>query len=75
MSRNRQRVKIPQQDNDTNQQTPQPEIITQQEANPFGLSFVVPTEIVKLPSCGKLYDENSPLRGLEELEVKSMTAA
>lgn len=75
MSRNRQRVKIPQQDTNTNQQVPPPEIVAQQEANPFGLSFVVPTEIVKLPSCGKLYDKDSPLHGLGEVEVKSMTAA
>jgi hypothetical protein len=73
MSRNRQRVQIPQQDTNTTQQPPQ--LVPQQETNPFGLSFVVPTEIVKLPSFGRLYGEDSPLQGLEEVEVKSMTAA
>ena len=75
MSRNRQRVQIPQQDTNTTQQPPQPQLVPQQETNPFGLSFVVPTEIVKLPSFGRLYGEDSPLQGLEEVEVKSMTAA
>ena len=74
MSRNRQRTKIRQQDN-APQQVPQPHIPPQQDANPFGLSFVVPTEIVKLPSFGRLYSQNSPLFGMEQVEVKSLTAA
>lgn len=78
MSRNKNRISVPKQNN--NQQTipqpaaPMPQAIKQQD-NPFGLSFVVPTEIVKLPSAGHLYDENSPLRGLTEVEVKAVTAA
>ena len=75
MSRNRQRVQIPEQDTNTTQQPPQPQLVPQQEANPFGLSFVVPTEIVKLPSGGNLYHEDSPLNGVTELEVKAVTAA
>ena len=34
-----------------------------------------PTEIVKLPSGGNFYDTQSPINGIAEVEVKSMTAA
>tara|TARA_Y100001937_G_C7135256_1_gene339618 strand:+ start:5296 stop:6192 length:897 start_codon:yes stop_codon:yes gene_type:complete len=44
------------------------------EQNPFGLSFVVSTETVFLPSCGLLYNEESPLHGVESIEVKALTA-
>ena len=47
---------------------------TQESSNPFGLSFVVNKEIVKLPSAGNFYSENSPLSGLESVEIKAMTA-
>lgn len=78
MSRNKNRTSVQTQTN-TNQTPPQqaapiPHSFERQD-NPFGLSFVVPTEIVKLPSGGYLYDENSPLRGLKEVEVKAVTAA
>jgi len=78
MSRNRQRAKIPQQKNKAQKPSPpQPKALHQQQetTNPFGLSFVVPTELVKLPSFGRLYSENSPVYGMEEVQVKSMTAA
>ena len=42
--------------------------------NPFGLSFVVPTEFVKLPSRGKYYPVNNPFHGVEEVEIRHMTA-
>lgn len=74
MSRNKNRISVPQQTNLPPQAAPIPPNASQQN-NPFGLSFVVPTEIVKLPSAGYLYDEGSPLSGLKEVEVKSMTAA
>tara|TARA_R100000458_G_C8263831_1_gene239124 strand:+ start:820 stop:1674 length:855 start_codon:yes stop_codon:yes gene_type:complete len=38
------------------------------------LSFVVPTEIVDLPSKGQFYPEGSPLHGVESLEIRHMTA-
>jgi hypothetical protein len=44
------------------------------EDNPFGLSFVVATEVVELPSKGKYYDQESSLYGISELEIKHMTA-
>ena len=75
MSRNRQRVKIPQQESAPQKPQPIPEpVLPQQGTSPFGLSFVVPTEIVKLPSFGRLYGEDSPLYGVDKVEVKSMTA-
>ena len=40
----------------------------------FGLSFVVPTEEVKLPSEGKHYPENSPFYGVAAVEIKHMTS-
>lgn len=38
------------------------------------LSFAVPTEMVDLPSGGKLYPEGHPLCGVESMEIKFMTA-
>jgi len=37
-------------------------------------SFAVPTEIVELPSGGKYYPEGHPLRGVDTIEIKHMTA-
>ena len=42
--------------------------------NPFGLSFIVATEVVPLPSGGKYYDAESSLHGVTEIEIKHMTA-
>ena len=42
--------------------------------NPFGISFVIPTEIVHLPSGGEFYDEDSQMKGVKTLEIRSMTA-
>ena len=49
---------------------PQP----QAQNNPFGLSFVVSTETVKLPSKGRFYPESSSLHGVAELQIKHLTA-
>ena len=38
------------------------------------LSFTAPTEMVDLPSGGKLYPEGHPLHGVESVEIKFMTA-
>lgn len=50
----------------------------QQEAVPAAtaapLSFVVPTEIVNLPSEGRFYPEGHPLHGVAQIELKQMTA-
>lgn len=76
MSRNKNRIKVPQQNvpNKKTAPSPIPQDIPQ-SSNPFGLSFVVPTEIVTLPSAGYLYEEGSPLSGMRQVEVKSVTAA
>tara|TARA_Y100001937_G_C7127524_1_gene335561 strand:+ start:2386 stop:3246 length:861 start_codon:yes stop_codon:yes gene_type:complete len=60
-----------------NQEVVAPQPITpniQNSSNPFGISFVVPTEVVPLPSGGNFYDEGSALSGKDSLEIKQMTA-
>jgi len=42
--------------------------------NPFGLSFVVGTDKVSLPSKGKFYPKDSCFYNIEEVEIKHMTA-
>ena len=37
------------------------------------LEFIVPTEIVELPSKGLFYDEGHPLYHVESIEIKHMT--
>ena len=39
-----------------------------------GMSFVVPTEFVDLPSQGRYYPEGHPLCGEETIEIRQMTA-
>lgn len=55
-------------------QSPPPNIPTQNNTNPLGMSFVVPTEFVELPSKGRYYDPQSPLYGQESIEIRHMTA-
>lgn len=38
----------------------------------FGLD--IPVEMAPLPSCGRVYPKDSPLHGLEELDITPMTA-
>jgi len=47
---------------------------TGQVDNPVGLTFVVPTEHVDLPSRGMFYAEDHPLHGQETIEIRHMTA-
>lgn len=61
--------KPPQQNNPSTPASPRPDM-----DNPFGLSFVVPTEMVDLPSGGIYYPANSPAFGKKSLEIKHMTA-
>lgn len=55
-------------------------IPTETEVNPprqepkTGLEFVMPTELVDLPSEGKFYPVGHPLRGKKEIEIRYMTA-
>lgn len=46
----------------------------EQNDNPFGLSFVVSTEFVSIPTKGKFYPKTSSLHGVEQVELKHMTA-
>jgi len=39
-----------------------------------GLSFVVPTEFVEIPSRGRLYPKGHPMHGRDTIEIKHMTA-
>jgi len=71
MSRNSRRTSVPK------PQTPlRPSVPSAPQAppNPFGVSFVVPTEVVNLPSKGKYYDPQSPMFNKESVEIKQMTA-
>lgn len=43
-------------------------------SNPFGINLVAATEVVKLPSGGKMYPEYSTLHNITEVEIKHMTA-
>jgi hypothetical protein len=36
--------------------------------------FEIPVETVPLPSCGLVYDVNSPIHGRETIDIKAMTA-
>ena len=46
-----------------------PAPVEQQSAVP-GLQYVVPTELVDLPSKGKFYPQNHPLHEKEFIEIK-----
>jgi len=58
--------------NDERIGNPQPSHVPQTSVG--GLSYVIPTEIVDLPSKGLLYPEDHPLYGKEFVEIKQMTA-
>ena len=73
MSRNSQKFNHPKTEEKETPQNPSAEKRSQ-TANAFGLSFVVPTEEVFLPSQGKYYPKSSPLHGMEKVEIKHMTA-
>ena len=71
MSRNSRRTSVPQ------AAAPQRPTVPQASAgakNPFGMSFVVPTETVTLPSGAKFYEPESSMFGKSSVEIKQMTA-
>tara|TARA_R100000152_G_C6780439_1_gene213197 strand:+ start:3868 stop:4740 length:873 start_codon:yes stop_codon:yes gene_type:complete len=53
---------------------PPPDTYSQQEVATPTMSYVVPTELVDLPSRGKLYAPDHPLHKKEALEIRHMTA-
>lgn len=61
---------------DFNQDPPIQQVINEQttEQPKQQLSFVVPTEIVELPSKGLVYPEGHPLHKVESIEIRHMTA-
>jgi len=72
MSRNSKRTSV-------NHNIPQPPNAPgippmQQMANPFNIDLVAATEVVKLPSGGRFYEEGSSLHGVSEIEIKHLTA-
>jgi hypothetical protein len=74
-SRKFQKQTKPQQNQQQNNRTPAPPQTNERPSdNPFGLSFVVPTEFVELPTKGEYYPSTSPLSNLEKVEIKHMTA-
>ena len=72
MSRNSRRTSA----NPPTPQAPAPPrgLPQQSTPNPFGIDLVAATEVVKLPSRGKFYGPESSLHGIEEIEIKHMTA-
>lgn len=63
----------PKQEEQKEPETPKPQVPKQPD-NPFGLSFVTPTEFVELPSSGNYYPLTSPLSAVERVEIRHMTA-
>ena len=63
MSRNKNRVA----------QAPVPAAAPQEPAASL-FNFVVPTEMVDIPSEGKYYSEDHPLHGADSIEIKHLTA-
>ena len=66
---NQGRTRAPQKPQSAN---PPPPVATQSDDN--FLSFVAPTEFIEIPSKGLLYEEGSPLAGVETIEIRHMTA-
>jgi hypothetical protein len=58
----------PTQPPENQQSEPEPEPVSRP------MTFVVPTEFVDLPSEGKFYPADHPLHGVENVEIKFMTA-
>ena len=53
-------------------QDPDPQLTQHTETNDF--SFIIPTELVDLPTRGIHYPEGHPLHGCDTIELKQMTA-
>ena len=62
--------------NETPQQSAPPPMPSEPTPEPVAtaFNFVVPTEMVDLPSKGKYYPEGHPLNNQESIEIKHMTA-
>ena len=69
MSRNKNRVGGTQSEANT-----VPPHVMQEDESSNDFSFIIPTEMVDLPSEGKFYPPNHPLHGQECIEIRQMTA-
>tara|TARA_B100000085_G_scaffold284129_1_gene316384 strand:+ start:50 stop:919 length:870 start_codon:yes stop_codon:yes gene_type:complete len=69
LSRNSDRIGGATQNQDT---APPQQVAQNNETNDF--SFIVPTELVDLPSRGLFYPDGHPLKDNESIEIKQMTA-
>lgn len=74
MRRNEDRMGAEFDQNPPLQQEIQQEQSTITEQPKQQLSFVVPTELVDLPSRGRLYPDSHPLHNVESVEIRHMTA-
>jgi hypothetical protein len=74
MSRNSRRTKANHPNPTPSPPAPPQGVPTQTPQNPFGISFVVPTEVIELPTKGRFYEEGSSLHNRESVEIKHMTA-
>ncbi len=73
MSRNSKKLQI-EENTEEKINKPKPTPPSDDMSKLFGLSFSVPTETVSLPSQGKYYPSSSPFYGVEQVEIKHMTA-
>ena len=73
MSRNSRRTKVRQVNKPAPQPTPPSHL--NDKSNPFGISFVVPTHTVELPSRGNYYPQGSTMAGREKVEIKQMVSS
>ena len=53
---------------------PPPSLAQPRAQNESTISFTTPTEFVELPSAGRFYSGEHPLRGVDTLEIRYMTA-
>ena len=51
-----------------------PQQFVQQDSQQTPLSYVVPTELVDIPSKGKFYPPEHPLHNKDQIEIRHMTA-
>ena len=71
MSRNSSRIRPP---SEPTPAAPKASKFAKSDPNPFGLSFVVPTNIVDIASRGEFYGEDSTMFNRKTVEIRQMTA-
>ena len=71
MSRNSSRIRPP---SEPTPAAPKANKFAKSDPNPFGISFVVPTNVVNIPSGGEFYGEDSTMFNRKTVEIRQMTA-